>query len=276
MAAVSIQFTPAETAWPMARIESSSSWGPQPKAHPPPPTAHEPKPTVVISSPLVPSERLFSVTFDSSDAAASSRRSSTSNLVHQRYCGSPGESRGRHRGSRNRTLGAMTRTSAGILLYRRRDSVLEVLLVHPGGPFFGRKDLGNWSVPKGEVDPEDPHYEATARREFLEEVGHPVPAGRLIDLGSIRQKGGKTVYAWAIEGDFDPATMSSNFIELEWPPFSGRHKRFPEVDKWVYFGPEEARSHIKETQIPLLDRLESILRAAGADVGAGASERPPG
>jgi predicted NUDIX family NTP pyrophosphohydrolase len=153
----------------------------------------------------------------------------------------------------------VTRTSAGILLYRRREGVLEVLLVHPGGPFFGRKDLGNWSIPKGEVSPLDPDYEGTARREFLEEVGHPVPAGRLIDLGSIRQKGGKIVYAWAVEGDIDPGTMSSNFIEFEWPPFSGKIKRFPEVDTWVYYGPEEARRHIKETQIPLLDRLEAAL-----------------
>lgn len=136
-----------------------------------------------------------------------------------------------------------------------------MLLVHPGGPFFGPKDLGNWSLPKGEVNPDDPDYEATARREFLEEVGHPVPTGDLIELGSIRQKSGKIVHAWAIEGDIDPATMSSNFIEFEWPPFSGRLKRFPEVDKWVYFGPEEARLRIKETQLPLLDRLDAALEA---------------
>jgi predicted NUDIX family NTP pyrophosphohydrolase len=153
----------------------------------------------------------------------------------------------------------MIRTSAGILLYRRRAGTLEVLLVHPGGPFFGRKDLGNWSIPKGEVDVADPDYEHTARREFAEEVGHPVPTAKLIELGSIRQKGGKIVYAWAVEGDIDPATMTSNFIEFEWPPFSGKIKRFPEVDRWVYFGPEEARTHIKETQIPLIDRLEAAL-----------------
>ena len=153
----------------------------------------------------------------------------------------------------------MTRTSAGILLYRRREGTLEVLLVHPGGPFFGRKDLGNWSIPKGEVDPVDPDYEQTARREFAEEVGHTVPAAPLIELGSIRQKGGKVVYAWAVEGDIDPATMTSNFIEFEWPPFSGRVKRFPEVDRWVYYGPQEARAHIKETQISLIDRLEAAL-----------------
>jgi predicted NUDIX family NTP pyrophosphohydrolase len=153
----------------------------------------------------------------------------------------------------------MTRTSAGILLYRRREGVLEVLLVHPGGPFFGRKDLGNWSIPKGEVSPTDPDYEQTARREFHEEVGHPVPPGPLIELGSIIQKGGKTVFAWAAEGDIDPETMSSNFVEFEWPPFSGRIKRFPEVDRWVYFDPAEARLHVKPTQVPLLDRLEASL-----------------
>jgi predicted NUDIX family NTP pyrophosphohydrolase len=153
----------------------------------------------------------------------------------------------------------MIRTSAGILLYRRREGTLEVLLVHPGGPFFGRKDLGNWSIPKGEADVADPDYEHTARREFAEEVGHPVPTAKLIELGWIRQKGGKVVYAWAVEGDIDPATMTSNFIEFEWPPFSGKIKRFPEVDRWVYFGPEEARAHIKETQIPLIDRLEAAL-----------------
>ncbi len=162
----------------------------------------------------------------------------------------------------------MTRISAGILLYRRRGETLEVLLVHPGGPFFGRKDFGNWSIPKGEIGEADPDYEQTARREFQEEVGHPVPPGRLIDLGWIRQKGGKTVYAWAIEGDIDPATMSSNFIEFEWPPFSGRQKRFPEVDRWVYFGPEEARLRIKETQIPLLDRLDEALSPEARSPGA--------
>lgn len=164
----------------------------------------------------------------------------------------------------------MSRTSAGIVLYRRREGVFEVLLVHPGGPFFGRKDLGNWSIPKGEVSQLDPDYEGTARREFLEEVGHPVPQGRLIDLESIRQKGGKIVYAWAIEGDIDPATMNSNFIEIEWPPFSGRIKRFPEVDRWVYYGPDEARLHIKPTQIPLLERLDEALstrNAATSDAG---------
>jgi predicted NUDIX family NTP pyrophosphohydrolase len=164
----------------------------------------------------------------------------------------------------------MARTSAGILLYRLREGVAEVLLVHPGGPFFGRKDLGNWSIPKGEVSETDADFLETARREFHEEVGHPVPPGPLIELGSIVQKGGKTVHAWAGEGDIDPATMSSNTIEFEWPPFSGKRKSFPEVDRWVYYGAEEARAHIKETQRPLLDRLDLAL-ANGPE-----AERLPG
>jgi predicted NUDIX family NTP pyrophosphohydrolase len=170
----------------------------------------------------------------------------------------------------------MTRTSAGILLYRRHEGILEVLLIHPGGPFFSKKDLGNWSIPKGEVDPTDPDHEQTARREFLEEVGHPVPAGPLINLGSIRQRSGKIVHAWAVEGDLDTATMSSNMIELDWPPFTGRKKLFPEVDKWVYYGPEKARAHIKETQAPLLDRLDAILAgAAASDPAAPAGPAQP-
>ncbi|MGA2512506.1 MAG: NUDIX domain-containing protein [Candidatus Limnocylindrales bacterium] len=159
----------------------------------------------------------------------------------------------------------MARISAGILLYRRREGILEVLLVHPGGPFFAHKDLGYWSIPKGEVDGTDVDYQVTARREFLEEVGHPVPPGPLIELGSIRQKGGKTVYAWGAEGDIDTATMRSNLIE--WPLFL---RSTPEVDRWVYFGPDEARRHIKETQIPLLDRLEAALSANGPAERTGA------
>lgn len=151
------------------------------------------------------------------------------------------------------------RTSAGILLYRHRDGNREVLLVHPGGPFFGHKDQGKWSVPKGEYDPEDADYETTARREFREETGNAVPEAQLLDLGSIRQRSGKIVVAWAVEGDLDTVTMSSNFIEFEWPPFSGHVKRFPEIDKWVYFGPQEARLKIKEAQLPLLDRLDGLL-----------------
>jgi predicted NUDIX family NTP pyrophosphohydrolase len=155
------------------------------------------------------------------------------------------------------------RTSAGILLYRVRDERLEVLLGHPGGPFFGRKDLGNWSIPKGERHPADEDLEATARREFQEETGHPVPVGPLLDLGSVRQKGGKIVHAWAAEGDLDPAQATSNMIEIPWPPFTGRVKSFPEIDRVAWFGPEEARVHIKEAQIPLVERLIAALDPVG-------------
>jgi len=158
------------------------------------------------------------------------------------------------------------RVSAGILVYRIGPAGPEVLLVHPGGPFFARKDLGYWSIPKGEVDEDERDFEQTARREFEEEVGHPVPAGNLTPLGWIRQKSGKIVHAWAIEGDLDTATMHSNMIEMSWPPFT-RKKQWPEVDRWVYFGPVEARRHIKDTQAPLLERLDEALAGrAGAHV----------
>ncbi len=156
-----------------------------------------------------------------------------------------------------------TRTSAGILLYGLRGGHLEVLLGHPGGPFFGRKDAGNWSIPKGMRGPEDESLEATARREFQEETGHPVPPGPLLDLGSVRQKGGKVVYAWAAEGDLDPATATSNMIEIPWPPFTGRVKTFPEIDRVAWFDPEQARQRIKEAQIPFIERLETSLGQAG-------------
>jgi predicted NUDIX family NTP pyrophosphohydrolase len=157
-----------------------------------------------------------------------------------------------------------TRRSAGILLFRRSPggrSGFEVLLGHPGGPFFGRKDLGSWSIPKGEPDSEAADMEATARREFEEETGHQVPAARLIDLGTVTQKGGKVVYAWAAEGDLDPAEATSNTFSFEWPPFSGRLREYPEIDRVEWFGPDEARRRIKEAQIPFVDRLESILRS---------------
>lgn len=156
-----------------------------------------------------------------------------------------------------------TRTSAGILLYRLREGRLEVLLGHPGGPFFGRKDFGSWSIPKGETGPDDEELEATARREFLEETGHPVPSGPLLDLGSVRQKGGKTVYAWAAEGDLDPALATSNMIEIPWPPFTGRVMSFPEIDRVAWFGHEEASRRMKETQFPFVERLEEALGMAG-------------
>ena len=152
-----------------------------------------------------------------------------------------------------------SRTSAGILLYRRRSGGLEVLLAHPGGPFFSKRDEGAWTIPKGEVDPGEAFIDV-ARREFLEETGHPTPAGDPIGLGSIVQKGGKTVHAWALEGDLDPATAVSNEFEMVWPPGSGRRQSFPEIDRVAWFSPAEARRRVKATQIPLIERLEAALR----------------
>ena len=152
-----------------------------------------------------------------------------------------------------------SRVSAGILLYRRRPAGLEVLLAHPGGPLFARKDAGHWTIPKGEVEPGE-ELLAVARREFGEETGHPSPDGATIDLGSIVQKGGKVVHAWAIEGDLDPANAVSNTFELSWPPGTGLRQLFPEIDRVEWFDVNEARQQVKETQIPLIDRLEGALR----------------
>jgi predicted NUDIX family NTP pyrophosphohydrolase len=151
-----------------------------------------------------------------------------------------------------------TRTSAGILLYRLREGHLEVLLAHPGGPYFAKKDAGAWTIPKGEPDPDEDLY-AVARREFEEETGHPAPDGPAIELGSIVQKGGKVVVAWAIEGDLDPAESRSNLFEMVWPPDSGSMQSFPEIDRVAWFDPAEARVRLKSTQIPLLERLEATL-----------------
>ncbi|HEV2901431.1 MAG TPA: NUDIX domain-containing protein [Pseudaminobacter sp.] len=151
----------------------------------------------------------------------------------------------------------MAARSAGTLVYRNRAKAIEVLLVHPGGPFWQKRDLGAWSIPKGEyADHED--AEATARREFTEETGWTI-AGEMTPLGDIRQKAGKTVSAFAAEGDFDPATLASNSFEMEWPPRSGRVASFPEVDRAGWFALADAREKIIEGQRPLLDRLEALL-----------------
>ncbi len=155
------------------------------------------------------------------------------------------------------------RTSAGILLFRLEGSGVEVLLAHPGGPFFARRDAGHWTIPKGEDDGDGESLEDVARREFREETGHDVPAGTpLIGLGSIVQKGGKTVFAWAAEGDLDPATAVSLPFEMEWPPRSGRRQSFPEIDRVAWFAPDEARRRIKASQIPFIDRLGAALSEA--------------
>jgi predicted NUDIX family NTP pyrophosphohydrolase len=150
----------------------------------------------------------------------------------------------------------MGKMSAGILLYRYRGHTLQVFLVHPGGPFWARKDAGAWSIPKGEYDTgEDPL--AAALREWEEETGIPLEASKqaFIALDPIKQKGGKTVYAWAREGDIDPAEVRSNTFEMEWPPRSGKKASFPEVDKCGWFNIPEARQKILEGQLPLIDAL---------------------
>lgn len=154
----------------------------------------------------------------------------------------------------------MAATSAGILLFRRQGEAVEVLLVHPGGPFWAKKDLGAWSVPKGEVD-EGEELRACALRELEEELGSSlglVP-GDLTELGAIRQKGGKLVHCWAAERDFDPAELRSNTFRMEWPPRSGREREFPEVDRAEWLDPEEARRRINPAQAELIDRLETSL-----------------
>jgi predicted NUDIX family NTP pyrophosphohydrolase len=146
------------------------------------------------------------------------------------------------------------RRSAGILLYRVRDGATEVLLVHPGGPFWAKKDLGAWSIPKGEYgDGEDAR--ACAMREFAEELGAPPPDGELVDLGEVRQRSGKVVTAWALEGDTDARAIRSNTFTLEWPPRSGAMREFPEVDRAEWFSLEEAHRRILPAQAALLERL---------------------
>ena len=149
-----------------------------------------------------------------------------------------------------------TKRSAGILLFRRSGEGVEVLLVHPGGPFWKRRDDGAWSIPKGEIEPGEQPV-AAALRELGEELG-PAPEldpETLIELGSVRQRAGKVVEAWAAEGDFDPAELKSIEFEMEWPPRSDTQATFPEVDRAEWFAPEAARAKILAGQAPLLDRL---------------------
>jgi predicted NUDIX family NTP pyrophosphohydrolase len=150
------------------------------------------------------------------------------------------------------------RRSAGILLWRRHERGVEVLLGHPGGPFLLTKDEGHWTVPKGEVEPgEEP--KAVARREFEEETGHAAPDGPALELGEIRQKGGKLVTAWGLEGDLDPAQAISNTFEMEWPPRSGLLRTFPEIDRVAWFDLATATTKILPAQAAFLDRLAAAI-----------------
>ena len=152
------------------------------------------------------------------------------------------------------------RSSAGILVYRVVDDRVDVLLVHPGGPFWAKKDAGAWSIPKGEFDEAAEDAETAARREFVEETGQP-PPDELISLGSVKQSGGKVVHAFAGEGDIDVTDIRSNAFEMEWPPRSGRTQSFPEIDRAAWFTPDSARERMLAGQRPLLDALLRRLRS---------------
>ena len=154
----------------------------------------------------------------------------------------------------------MPQRSAGILLHRRRGDQREVLLVHPGGPFWARRDLGAWSIPKGEYEPGEDPLEA-ARREFEEELGVAPPDGPVKDLGEIRQRSGKVVRAWSLAGDLDASSVTSNTFSLEWPPRSGRTIEVPEVDRAEWFTLKRAREKINPAQAELLERLADEERA---------------
>ncbi len=157
--------------------------------------------------------------------------------------------------------GPMTKRSAGLLVHRGTGADLEVLLVHPGGPFWATKDVGAWSIPKGEVDPdEDPH--AAALREFVEELGlqpPPPPPDGDVDLGEVCQRNGKRVSCWARPGDLDVSELHGEECEIEWPPRSGRRISIPEVDRAEWFGLEAARTKVNPAQVELLDRLVAHL-----------------
>lgn len=149
---------------------------------------------------------------------------------------------------------AAAKRSAGLLVFRRAGAGIEVLLGHMGGPFWARKDAGAWSIPKGEYDADEPP-QAAARREFTEELGMPPPDGPLIELGEVRQAGGKTVSAWAVEGELDPADVVPGTFRLEWPRGSGSMQEFPEVDRVAWFDLDSARAKLVSAQRDLLDRL---------------------
>ncbi|WP_406470841.1 NUDIX domain-containing protein [Streptomyces hirsutus] len=149
--------------------------------------------------------------------------------------------------------------SAGLLVFRHTDHGLEVLLGHMGGPFFARRDAGAWTVPKGEYDAGEMAWDA-ARREFEEELGLPPPDGEAVPLGEVRQSGGKTVTAWAVEGDLDPAAVVPGTFRMEWPPKSGRTREFPELDRVQWLALDRARELVVSAQAAFLDRLAEHSR----------------
>jgi predicted NUDIX family NTP pyrophosphohydrolase len=157
----------------------------------------------------------------------------------------------------------MPKKSSGLLMYRLQDGALEVLLVHPGGPFWAKKDKGAWFLPKGEIAPDEDEL-AAAIREFEEETGL-TPAGPFLALGSVKHKSGKTVTAWAFEGDCDPAALKSNTFSIEWPPRSGRKQEFPEVDRAEFFAVEAAREKIHIAEFELIARLQNLLAKNAVD-----------
>ena len=157
--------------------------------------------------------------------------------------------------------------SAGLLLFRRASpAAVEVMLAHMGGPFWAGKDRGAWSIPKGEYEPGEEAL-AAARREFVEELGHEVPAGEELELGEVTQAGGKRIRAWALEGDIDVSRISSNTFEMEWPPRSGRRRRFPEIDRAGWFDLDTARGKLVKGQVPLIDMLAARLGLHAGDDG---------
>jgi predicted NUDIX family NTP pyrophosphohydrolase len=155
--------------------------------------------------------------------------------------------------------------SAAILVYRRTQGGPEVFLVHPGGPFWAKKDVGAWSIPKGEFD-ESEEGLAAAKREFVEEVGQSIN-GDFVALTPVRQKGGKIIHTWAVEGEVDETRIKSNEFEMEWPPRSGRRARFPEVDRGQWFLVPEARRRLLSSQVPIIDELAARLGAGDENSG---------
>jgi predicted NUDIX family NTP pyrophosphohydrolase len=156
----------------------------------------------------------------------------------------------------------LSKESAGLLLHREHEGRREVLLVHPGGPFWSRRDEGAWSIPKGEIEPGETALQV-ALREFREELGQAPPNGQTVPLGSVRQAGGKVVHAWAVAGDLDADRVVSLTFEMEWPPRSGRKQAFPEVDRAGWFDLETARRKILPPQATFIDRLEAAWREGG-------------